>query len=108
MTANYWVLPGIRVTADEIATRAATAFALEADIRTRTRKWKYVAARQAAMHYMYYVLNLRQIDIARFFERDHATVIHSLSEVENRIKHEERFREEGYDRFIQSIHALKC
>ena len=107
MQINYFVIPGITVTAAEVSEKAAKAFNLKNDICTRSREWAYVAARQTAMYYMYRILKMRVIDIARFFNREHGTVIHLLREVENRINYEKRFREEGYNCFIQLLQGRK-
>jgi chromosomal replication initiator protein len=58
----------------------------EADIRGPSRTRKHVNARNIAMYLIRNITGLSTIEIGKIFGRDHSTAVHSLDQVDARLK----------------------
>ena len=58
-----------------------------------SRKRHIVEPRQVAMYYSYKLTNLTSNSVGLMFNKDHATVLHSINIVEGRLKFDREFKE---------------
>ena len=58
-----------------------------------SRKRHIVEPRQVAMYYSYKLTNLTSNSVGLMFNKDHATVLHSINVIEGRLKFDREFKE---------------
>jgi chromosomal replication initiator protein len=85
---------GRRVTPDVVRRRVAEAWGVSAEaLQSKKRTKDLTVPRQVAMYLIKELFDLSLVEIGRLFGgRDHSTVIHSISKVEEELATEEEFR----------------
>ncbi|MEN3045962.1 MAG: chromosomal replication initiator protein DnaA [Candidatus Hydrothermales bacterium] len=64
------------------------------EIMSKKQKKELVHARQVSMFIMKNVLNMSIVEIARFFGKDHTTVLHAIEKIENLLDKDEKLKNE--------------
>ena len=64
------------------------------DIMGERRTKEISLARQVCMYFISEILNYSRLKTAKFLNKDHATVIYGIRQIENKIKNEPEFRNE--------------
>jgi chromosomal replication initiator protein len=113
---NYRVFPGIEEAnthynlMDELTRYVASSHSTTIDnVRSKSRKRENALSRQLCMWALYRCTNLTHNKIGKYYGRDHATVIHSVNEVEGMLTLKDTIsvQNQAYIREIQSKFKLK-
>ncbi|MEN3044092.1 MAG: chromosomal replication initiator protein DnaA [Candidatus Hydrothermales bacterium] len=67
------------------------------EIMSKKQKKELVQARQISMFIMKNVFNMPIVEIARFFGKDHTTVLHAIEKVESLLNKDEKLKNEIFD-----------
>jgi chromosomal replication initiation ATPase DnaA len=97
---NYFAVPGLRSkTKAEVIEKEAIIKAVEIHFKTdfatlleRNRKRENAFPRQALCYFLYRYTGLNKCEIAKLIQRDHTTVIWTLSTIQNLIETEESIK----------------
>lgn len=112
MKANYFALPGLKGDVEfagyktkdmqQILNSVCEHFNVsEKVMRSKDRHRDVALCRQVAIFLMKRYTTMRLIDIAKFFNNDHTTIMHSIKKVGQRMETEPELREQ-----IQNIEYL--
>jgi len=96
---NAMAIPGLK-SPDEIAADI-WGFAPELIIK-KTRKREVVEARQVVMVYRHKTLKKSQVEAAKPYGKDHATVVHSQKTIKNLLETNTIFKDK-YERFYKCV-----
>lgn len=102
---NYFALPGIKVKKNELMqhrfnyefNRVCDFFNKDAaDVlnHNKSRNFKYLRIRQITSHIIREKYKYSLVDIGKFFDKDHATILHGLRSLQNDIYNNRNFRNE--------------
>jgi len=64
------------------------------EIMGKKQKREHVHARQICMFLMKNIYNMQVVEIAKFFGKDHTTVLHAINKIEKKISEKENLKEE--------------
>ncbi len=67
------------------------------EITGKKQKKELVHARQVSMFIMKNVFNMTVVEIAKYFDKDHTTVLHAINKIESQIQKNEKLKEEIMD-----------
>jgi len=112
---NYIAYPGIESVnkhynlMDELTRYVASSHSTTLDkVRSSSRKRPDALSRQLCMWLLYRCTNLTHLKIGKYYKRDHATVIHSVNEVEVMLTLKDAIsvQNQGYIRELRSKFKL--
>ncbi|MEO0270815.1 MAG: chromosomal replication initiator protein DnaA, partial [candidate division WOR-3 bacterium] len=64
------------------------------EITGKKQKKELVQARQVSMFIMKNVFNMTVVEIAKYFDKDHTTVLHAINKIESQIQKNEKLKED--------------
>jgi len=64
------------------------------EIMSKKQKKEHVLARQICMFLMKNIYNMQIVEIAKFFGKDHTTVLHSINKIEKKIPEDDKLKED--------------